>query len=296
MALKPPTWGPQMASLWYSNFKTVSHWLKQMWSTMWQAELSPTDSNRTRCLLRINNSSASVWITWPRQGFPWGLISAVETDTKKAFSNSSSVSWHQDVHLIQQWPHIFPKLPFAADALVEAFLVVLDIPCQTQFQVGFRHPHHIPAHSDNATIIPPRDFIHWHSWNQLWWEAVQHLLHDRDGELICAGFTPSPHWASPGMSALGYQRLKLVLTQLLQMKPDSKKSYWKMEAVENWSRALPPQGPSKAKLASFVHYASQCVLQHLSDAGTGNIIWQGWHSLTVHKGSQTEGHVHSGSS
>lgn len=59
-----------------------------------------------------------------------------------------------------------------------------------------------------------------------------------------------------------------------------------MEAAENSSRALPPPGPFKAKLASFVHKASQCVLQHLSHAGAGNICWQGWHCLTVHKVSQ----------
>lgn len=119
-----------------------------MWSTMWQAELSPTQSNRTRW--------AAVWIAWPRQGFPRSDLSSWEWGKEGIqLFLLLSVFCHQDIYLIQQWLHIFHQLLFAADALVETFPVVLDIPCQTQFQVGFGLPHHIPAYTDNVPVILP---------------------------------------------------------------------------------------------------------------------------------------------
>ena len=38
--------------------------------------------------------------------------------------------------LIQQRAHIFHSLPFVTHVLIEALLVVFDIPCQIQFQLG----------------------------------------------------------------------------------------------------------------------------------------------------------------
>lgn len=55
--------------------------------------------------------------------------------------------------MIQLQPHIYPILPVAADELGEVLLVALDIPSQTEFQVGFSLPSHIPAYSDSVPIV-----------------------------------------------------------------------------------------------------------------------------------------------
>lgn len=52
--------------------------------------------------------------------------------------------------MIQQQPHIYL---FFLLLLVEALLVVLDIPSQTELQVGFGLPSHIPAYSDNVPTV-----------------------------------------------------------------------------------------------------------------------------------------------
>lgn len=56
-----------------------------------------------------------------------------------------------NTHLIQQQPDIFPNLHFAADVLV-----ILDISCQTRFQVGLGFPYHIPAYSADVPTVFPR--------------------------------------------------------------------------------------------------------------------------------------------
>lgn len=58
----------------------------------------------------------------------------------------------QDTHWIQQQLHSFPTLSFAADALGETLLVVLDVPCQTQFQVDCSIPCCIPAYPKDVPI------------------------------------------------------------------------------------------------------------------------------------------------
>jgi len=45
------------------------------------------------------------------------------------------------------------SLPFAADVVEEPLLVVFDIPCQLQFQVGFGLPRRIPACSDHIPVL-----------------------------------------------------------------------------------------------------------------------------------------------
>jgi len=46
-------------------------------------------------------------------------------------------------------------IPFAADVVEEALLLVFDIPCQLQFQVGLGLPRCIPAYSDHIPILFP---------------------------------------------------------------------------------------------------------------------------------------------
>lgn len=53
----------------------------------------------------------------------------------------------------------FPRLPFAADVLVEALLIALCILCQIQFQVGFGFSDPIPAHSDSVSVFLPSDLM-----------------------------------------------------------------------------------------------------------------------------------------
>lgn len=48
-----------------------------------------------------------------------------------------------------------PIPPFAADVLVEALLVFVDIPCQTQFQVGLGLPCQIPVYFGDVSIVLP---------------------------------------------------------------------------------------------------------------------------------------------
>lgn len=56
--------------------------------------------------------------------------------------------------MIHQQLCVFLNVPFTADVLVEALLlVVLDVLCKALFQVGPGLPHHIPTYSDSVPIV-----------------------------------------------------------------------------------------------------------------------------------------------
>ena len=88
------------------------------------------------------------WDSW-RLGL---LVKIKVNKTLSTLAFSMSIC-HQFPCPIQQQFLVFPSLPFAADVLVEPFLVALLIFCQIQFQVSLGFSTFIPARLDISSIL-----------------------------------------------------------------------------------------------------------------------------------------------
>lgn len=61
-------------------------------------------------------------------------------------------------------PTFFPRLPFVVDLLEEVLLVVLHVPGQMQYQMGFGFPNFLPAFLDGSWAAYPWRFLSYASF------------------------------------------------------------------------------------------------------------------------------------
>lgn len=122
----------------------------------------------------------------------WRQVSPVKTEAKKHW-----VPWPLACHLsrdpcaIQQQPHIFSTLPFAANIPIKALLAAFHFLWETQLQAGFGFPDPIPACSGlcHLSLLAPLICFQFYVFVGLFIHAVfpLHLVSCKSGWAVLWG-------------------------------------------------------------------------------------------------------------